>query len=183
MKKKTLNLLILNLIITCGIWAAYFYIMQNVTKTNDSFDDVKHKILFAMKKSQAIDTLRNKIKVNYDKGFDLNTFIINPDQTAEVVQNIEGFGPLTGTKVVTQSVANQEAVGLPNGVDFLKITMGIEGPKQNVLTAIRLIENLPYNTKINKLTFSKLGEASSTARWSANIDLVLVKLSENNPTK
>ncbi len=178
MKKKTLNLLILNLVITVGIWGAYFYMLHQVRAKSASFGDLKNKVTFAMKKDQAVKDLRKKIELNFREGFDLKSFLIRPDQTADVVQTIEGFGPMTGTKITTQSVSTEEAFGMPDGVDFLKVTFKIEGAKSDVSKSIALIEALPYNIKINKLSFAKSGDASSTLKWLASIDMVLVKLKD-----
>ncbi len=180
MKNKTLNLLILNLIIAMLIWAAYFYIVHQVSATSATFDDIKHKIIFAVKKEQAVMILKKKVEDDFKAGFDLKDFLIRPDQTADVVQMIEGFGPITGTKIVTQSVSTQDAVGLPNGVDFLKGTFKIDGQKDNVLKSISLVENLPYNIKIQKLSFVKSLDASSTVKWSASVDILLVKLKDTD---
>ncbi|MEI8062385.1 MAG: hypothetical protein WCG97_03785 [bacterium] len=178
MKKKTLNILVINFIGTCVIWSGYFYIIHNVNKINGSFDDIKHKILFAMKKQDAVNKLRSQVQSNASTSSDLKSFIINPDQTADVVQMIEGFGPVTGTKVSTQTVSTEESTGLPSGADFLKVVFDIDGSKQNVMNCIRLVENMPYNIKINKLIFAKTGDASSTPKWTANVDMVLVKFGD-----
>ncbi|MEI6490758.1 MAG: hypothetical protein WCO16_03275 [bacterium] len=178
MKNKTLNLLILNLIIMVLIWSVYFYIIHDTKLTSASFEQKKHEISFAMKKEQAIKNLKNKIQSNLKDGFDLKDFLVRSDQAADVVQLIEGFGPLTGTKVLTQSVSTEEAVGLPEGADFLRIVFNIEGSRSSVLKNIELVESLPYNIKMKKLSFAKSGDASSTSKWSAGVDLVLVKLKD-----
>lgn len=178
MKKRTINLLILNFCIAIAIWGLYFYFLKHIKETNNSLGEMKHKIVFAMKKEQAISNLRNRIQNNFKDGVDLNEFLIRSDQTAEFIQNIESFGPLTGTRIETQSVSTEEAVGFPGGVDFLRVIFNIEGQKSAVLKGINLIESLPYNLKINKLSFARSGDGTSTSKWSANLDLILVKLKE-----
>lgn len=178
MKKKTLNLLILNFVIVVAIWIGYFYIVHQVKFVSSTFGDLKNKITFAMKKEQAVIALKSKIQNNLAQGVDLKDFLVHSDQSADVVQLVEGFGSLTGSNVSTQSVSTEEAVGLGDGVDFLKIVLKVDGTKSAVLECINLVESLPYNIKINKISFVKSGEASSTARWSAGIELVFVKLKD-----
>ena len=65
MKKKTLNLLILNLVITVGIWGAYFYIIHQTRATSASFEDMKNKI-------NELNKLQHEQKALYLKGSNLN---------------------------------------------------------------------------------------------------------------
>lgn len=178
MKKKTLNLLILNLVITAGIWGAYFYIIHQTRATSASFADMKNKIDFAMKKEQAFANLRKKVEANFNNSFDLKSFLIRPDQTADVVQTIEDFGPMTGTKIMMQTVSTEAAPNLTGGADLLKIVFKIEGSKSDVAKSVALVEALPYNIKINKLSFARSGDATSTLKWSAGVDMILVKLKD-----
>jgi len=182
MKNKTLNILILSLIIAIGVWCGYFYMINQIKITSSSFEDTKHKIAFAMKKEQAVATLKNKVQNSLKTGLDLKDFLVHSDQAADVVQTIEGFGPMVGTKISTQSVSTEGASGLPEGVDFLKILFNIEGSKSSVLKSIELVEALPYNIKINTVSFAKSGDASSTSKWSSSVELVLVKLKDVEAT-
>jgi hypothetical protein len=127
-------------------------------------------------KAEAVRKLREQVQLNSSGSFNLDTFIIHPEGTADIVQTLEAIGPSTGTKIVTQTVSTEAAPNLPAGADYLRLAFQVTGQKQNVLNCIKLFEHLPYNTKINKLSFSKTGGASSTSAWSANIDLVIVKL-------
>ncbi len=179
MKKQTLNILIINLIVTLVIWGGYFFWIKYIENTNSSFDEVKHKIIFATQKSDAIKRLRNQIQNDTNNGFDLDTFIVHPDQTADIVQKIESFGGVTKTKINTQSVATEESPSLPAGSNLLRIVFNINGTKENILNCIRLVEMIPYNSKITKLNLSKISNASSTDMWSANVDLIMVKLSDS----
>ncbi len=178
MKKRTLNLLILNLIIAVSIWSLYFYFIRHIKIANDALGDIRYKVVFAMKKEQAIANLKNRVQDNFKDGLDLNEFLIRGDETAEIVQKIEGFGPISGTRIETKSVAIEPATEMPEGVEFVRIMANIDGTKTSVLKSIQLIEGLPYNIKINKISLVRSGDASSTVKWTTDIDLVLVKLKE-----
>lgn len=62
----------MNLVITVGIWGAYLYIIYQTRATSASFEVMKDKIDFAMKKDQAFANLRKKVETNFKDGFDLN---------------------------------------------------------------------------------------------------------------
>lgn len=178
MKKRTLNIFIASI---CGfllVWGAYFFTIYYINSTIASFSDVKSRILSAMQQADAGRKLRDEVQANSDGSFDLESFIIHPEQTADVVQALEALGPTTGSHVVMRSVSTEGGTGLSSGTDLLRLNFSIDGSKTNVLNCIRLVEHLPYNTKIYKMSFSKSGNASSTGNWFANIDIGIVKLSD-----
>lgn len=85
---------------------------------------------------------------------------------------------MTGTKIMMQTVSTEAAPNLPGGADLLKIVFKIEGSKSDVAKSVALVEALPYNIKINKLSFARSGDATSTLKWSAGVDMILVKLKD-----
>ena len=176
MKSKTFKISIISIIVLVLICGTYFYTIHYINSNLGSFGDTKRKIEVLVKKEEAARKLREQVQLNSSGSFNLDTFIVHPEETASVVQSLEAIGPSTGTKIVTQTVSIESTPNLPAGSDFLRLSFIVTGQKQNVLNCIKLFEHLPYNTKINKLSFSKIGGASSTVAWSANIDLVIVKL-------
>jgi hypothetical protein len=180
MKNKTLRISIFSIITLILIWGAYFYAIHYINSSLASFGEVKNKIQVLTKKAESARKLREQVQLNSSGSFNLDAFIIHPEETADIVQNLESIGPSTGTKIVTQTVSIESGVGLPEGADFLRLGFLVTGQKQNVLNCIRLFEHLPYNTKINKLSFSKISGASSTVAWSATVDLVIVKLIDSS---
>lgn len=174
MKNKTSKLVVGNLIIFILIWGVYFYMIQNIKSVSAAFKETNQKIISASQKEDEASDIKKKVEANLQKGFKLDEFIVHPDQTADVVQKIEEFGPLTGTSITTQSVSSEVGNSLPNGADFLKIIFNIEGAKPDVLKAISLAENLPYNIKINKVSFA----ASTGTKWTSTVDMFIVKMKD-----
>lgn len=104
--------------------------------------------------------LRTVLRDNKDQVAALDTHFLYADEVSDFTTSIESLGPVTGTDIIITNIAGKNVGKVDTN---LTVALTVEGSFANMLQAIVLLENLPYNTKMNTMLMGYLGSTVSAA--------------------
>jgi len=191
---KTIKILIFHALVAIVLWGAYIYFFAYIKSINTESAEIGAGIVSSQQDLVALKNLREKVKEGSDQNPILDQYVIRADQSAEIIQRLESYGAKTGVKVQTQNVTREGGNALPAGSEYLHVSLGLDGGLNGVLNYNRLIESLPFNVKISRVSFSTsqasapfdgsgaLKNSPFSQKWNGNIDLYLVKFADKSGT-
>ena len=100
-----------------------------------------------------------------------NNFFIKNDEIVNFLDLVESFSSTTDTQIKVQTV-NEVAVNKDQ--KLLDISIGVSGAYKDVYHAMRILEEIPYQTELKKVSFSfdSSSEKTKTRIWTAQIELI-----------
>lgn len=168
------------ILITCvslcflGLFMLYSYVFIDIKSKNEHTALLSEEIATMTREQDEIDNLKKTVAFTETKRSDLSTHFVDGSNPAPFLDAIENLGVSSDTVVVITSV-EQPKQSNTLGVSFLAT-----GSFDSIYRLIRLLENLPYKIKIEKVFLSKKSSPQVDAKipvrqeWTANITFTLI---------
>lgn len=182
MNNKTTQLLIVVAVLTVIACGGFYFMLHKIKATNASSQTLKNELVELQIKTLKMESLRQVAISGKDVLTQIQKFIIEAGKEVDVVQKLESLANASGLEYNTDEIAAEEYAQLAaQHKEFLHIKLTTTGSWKNTQRFMSLIENLPYNVKINKLTMtlSDGNGSQDSSQWKTQFDISLVKKKEN----
>lgn len=150
----------------------YEYIDMNkvgVSATNLENESVTERQ--SLESFNALAKTASNIKADSDKA---NSFFIKRDEVVNFLDQIGNLSAITGANVLVKAV-NEKKTSINKPI--LSVSVHIDGSYSNVYYALRMLEEMPYQTEIQNVRLSSVAVSEdkttkTSVSWSAEANLV-----------
>ena len=190
-QKRTLSLIILNILIAALYWFVFLSIQWIQQETTDTLS-------FAETDLQRDETFRSIETIITNSSSELNlieSYFVSQNGVVDFIESVERLATLSEIDVTINfiDVENASSPSSEKSAEFyemLHIKMITEGTWHDTVHFLSLLENVPYKVDIqrtsfvfvpqseNALSFSSSGSGDNRT-WRGNFDFTVLKLREN----
>ncbi|MEN9649122.1 MAG: hypothetical protein RL094_89 [Candidatus Parcubacteria bacterium] len=178
MRSSSTKILILVVLITLAVFGGFYFVIHRIKAMNAAADVLKSEVVDAQVRTLKNESLRQVAISGADELGKIEKYIIEDGKEVDVVQQIEGIAAASGLTYNTDLIAAKESATLtPQKKELLTISISTVGTWKNTRKFLTLIENLPYNVKIDFADLSlRSGDGTQEAgEWAAKFEFSLVK--------
>ncbi len=178
MNSKTTQLLTFVGLITVIAVGALILEYKRISIVHTRTDALKNELVDSQVKTLKMSSLRRAALSGSDELVKIKDFIIEPGQEVEVVQLIEGLSKSSGLTYTTETIALTDYAPLTGqGKELLHIVITTQGSWRGTQKFLSLVENLPYNVRIDTVDTALTGSEGNTltGTWKTKFDISLVK--------
>jgi len=122
---------------------------------------------------QAYDSLVRTFSNIKDDSERANMFFIKKDEVVNFLEIIEALSKITSTQISIQNVADK---GTASSSSVLSVDVNARGSYSNLHYLLRLLEELPYQTEVQSVSFTNEKVANNKSpisnSWVANMTIV-----------
>ncbi|OHA79748.1 MAG: hypothetical protein A2675_04015 [Candidatus Yonathbacteria bacterium RIFCSPHIGHO2_01_FULL_51_10] len=172
--------------------AIYWYLFVGVRDRAEKAAAITEAYNAEIGKDTRQTALRAALRDTKDQVAALDTHFLYADEVSDFTTSIESLGPTTGTDIIITNIGTKTAGKTDTN---LMVSLTIEGSFAEMLQAVTLLENLPYNTKMNTVLMSYLGSTaqvissdgkqssanSSGAHWKAAVSFDITSYRTHRP--
>lgn len=157
-----------------GLLALYSYVFLDIKSKNEHTALLSEEIATMTREQGELDNLKKTVAFTETQRSELSTHFVDGSNPAPFLDAIEKLGTPSGA-VVTITSVEQPKQGSSLLVSFLAT-----GNFDSIYRLVRLLENVPYKIKIEKVFLSKNPSAQVDAKiparqeWTANITFTLI---------
>lgn len=101
----------------------------------------------------------------------LDRRLVDKDKLVNFLEAIEGLKDTTGALVSVQSIKEGESKTV---IKNLRLDISVEGTWEQVYRFFTLLENMPFNMTLEKVTIGKSADS-----WHGTVTVTVVELSQN----
>lgn len=173
---KTKIILVLVIFLTATVCAGFVYQFMLIQNMKSHTLDLQTELVSEKESLNSFNALvktTSNIKADSEKA---NKFFIKKDEVANFLDVVEGIASSTQTEVSIKSVGEKKI----QDSSALSLNIGVVGSYKNVYYALSLLQELPYQTEIQKLKLSidngETGKILKENTWSADIEMVGIML-------
>lgn len=182
MNKSTTFLLIL--FATLGVLsaAAFYGMIWYVDSLNNNSVALEQTYTNSQIKLKNVQSTARTVRSAGDSLDKLEDYMVKPGQELPIVKSIEQLAAAASLTEKTDLLGIDQSPTLTSqNKEFLHIVISTGGTFDRTMNFLSILETLPYNVKMNKVTLTAGATASSTATvWNASFDLSLVKEKDNS---
>ncbi len=173
-KGKNIVYLIVSTIFLLGAFSLFGYLFYNVRAESQSVSELSAQIEQLSNEESTSSTLKHSVAVTEGDSSKLNSYFVSSDNVVSFINSMEALGVNVGSDVSTTSI--------DPGKDSSTLTFNIvaKGSFSSVSRFVTLLENVPYQVRIQKLDLEKnmadiktLQKGDKWYDWDATITLVL----------
>lgn len=164
---KTLIISITALLLSAGAFG--FYLNLFVSKANTLSLQIENLKIQREQEESHFRLQKIAEESASDRELMAGYFLHSEGGSIDLLNKIEGLAPAAGVQVETNKL---ELVTKDNdGSDWVEIGFSIKGKRENVQDFIRVIENIPYVSRINSVNLQSV----NSTQWDADI-IILVRV-------
>lgn len=181
MKKNNTQFLILSSLLAILFVAGFFFVVDQVNNVNEKTDALKTELVDAQVKLLKAESLRRVALSGEDEIEKIEKFVVNAGGEVEAVQQIEGLARASGLTYTTEFIIAKDHLTLSSQhKELLNIVITTTGGWRATEKFTALIENLPYNVKIDGVDMQLISGdgAQGAGQWKTKYDISLVKKKE-----
>lgn len=161
--KSTIAFAALFCFVLAGVYVGAFLFMENAA-TDASRATLE--LAQAKDQNQNIDSVQTLLTNTASKRAALDGFFLTSDHIVDFKRSLFDWGHQTGITISLRNLSDM-------GGTMLSFDMDTTGTFNDQMRFLSLLENLPYNVKIDKVNFTESTNASSTkastVMWNGNI--------------
>lgn len=168
-KKWFIAALIFNLAAIC----LYGFLFWSVKEKNERVSQAANDIELKEKQVENAGALRLLAEDTALLREKVDSYIVGKDEAVSFIEMLESLGMERGVDVSVESVEAADAVG-----DFpaqeLRLALRAEGSWRNILSFLGLVELLPYETRVSRVSLSR-GAETEVGAWNGSITVSVLK--------
>lgn len=172
MKKINTNSILILSIILLVLVVGFFVYFLNIIKNKNNHTSA---VVIALEKKivdkENINTLKGKMDelLNTDK--ELGGYLVETSKVYIFVEYLENIGTLNNVDLVVSGVEV-----LKNEKNKISVSLNIMGNFSDVMKAIAILENSPYNITIVSSSINKDTSVSTSVSWQVDLKLSVLSL-------
>lgn len=174
--RKTKIILVLVILLTAFVCTGFVYEYILIQNMKSHTLDLQTELISEKESLDSFNSLvktTSNIKEDSEKA---NKFFIKKDEIANFLDVVEGIASSTQTDVSIKSVGEKKI----QDSAVLSLNIGVTGSYKNVYYTLSLLQELPYQTEIQKIKLyvnnAETGKELKENRWSADIEMVGIML-------
>jgi hypothetical protein len=151
--KRTYTIFFTTLISAILAILVFFFILRIIKHKNDHSLSVYSTIQAKLDQKDNISTLQKIVADTTEKGAQLSSYLVHPNNIDEFINFLESEGELVSIPIEVISVTAPK-----DRANHLTLEFKGTGAFDHVMRLVGLIENAPYQITINHTYINKLGE-------------------------
>lgn len=175
---KTKKILIIVSIIAISVLLFDIFFIFSIYKKRDSVAKPREDFLTEMTKESQLVLIKKIIEETSAERTNLNLCFVNNDEVVDFIKSVELISKLAGVSIEMKSVGteNSEVIRGVN-VETLVVEVVIEGSWDGTFKFLSLIENIPYNTTIDRVSINKSAEETNKdGSWKSGFTIKVTKI-------
>ncbi len=165
---KTNLILILSTSLLVAFIVFFFYFFNVIKNKNKHTSVVISTLTEKISEKEKLSVLEKKMAELGDINKKINNYLVNPSNIDSFVEYLENTGLNNGVELIVKSVEIEKTEK-----NKILISVYMTGSFSNVIKVISLLENAPYNIKINSLSLMKEIEKNVIDSTAKNIKGVI----------
>lgn len=149
--------------------ASFFFIVSKKEASYVERNEERVQNKFYM---ESVRTLMGSLEETADERVYLVSRIPTEDSVVNLITLIESLGKEQGV-ALTIDALNIKPVNATFETLFVNLT--VKGSHESVLHTLKLLENIPYQSRVNKVQMTRIGENVDNDLWSATFELQITK--------
>jgi len=173
---RTKKLLVVVLIITILILFFDVFFIFSIYKKRDNVAKLREDFLIELKKEKQLDLIKKIIKEIEQSN--LNLCFVNSNEVVDFIKSIELISELAGVSIDIKSVGVEDGELIKNiNVEILAVEFIVQGSWSSTFKFLSLIENISYDTTIDKMSINKFtDEKSKKDSWKSSFTIKAIKI-------
>src|SRR3989344_3459405 len=178
--KKTINLIILFLIINALLGTLSWFISDKTVENTEKIVGLNNELNQQLVKEQELKTFKEIIDDTSLDREKINSYFVSTDGSVALITEIERLADISDVSIKINSVLFTEYIG-DNGksenLEFLNLNLNTSSKWNNTFYFLSFLENMPYKIFIDSLNFTaKKNVDGATLNWDGAMSLRILKL-------
>ncbi|TSD03139.1 MAG: hypothetical protein Athens071416_200 [Parcubacteria group bacterium Athens0714_16] len=175
---KTKKILIIVSVITILVLSFDVFFMISLGKKTDSVTKLRGDFLVELKKEKQLDLIKKIIKETGAEQSSLDLCFVSSNGVVDFIKTIELVSELVGVTVDTKTVGVENSELIKNvNVETLSVEFVIQGSWTQTLEFLSLIENIQYDTTIERMSINKFTDAETKKEsWKSSFTIKAIKI-------
>lgn len=150
----------ISLVVSIALAWAFFYLASGVIGARSSAETVMQRIAKVEAEIAQANTFKSILEDRGDDIAHIEKLFVDRERPIELIERLESAA--TSTRVVLSIDLGAQS----SNEEFLDLRLTLEGSDQGLLKYLSLLELLPYEIKIEEITFQRSGNEQSRAAGS-----------------
>lgn len=182
---STLITLIMAFIATLIAGGVYAYVYRTVEHSTEQTNAALEEVIREQYRKDHEKSVTELLKHTEGDRTKIATFFVPDDRVVEFIEHIEGIGPMAQAEINLGSInADDLTAAAPGTIGHINAHIDGRGSWSSVMKALKLIENLPYQVRINNLRLdasgleegSKTSESARASSWRIGFDVNVLSI-------
>ena len=130
------------------------------------------KILDAKTQESRLASIEHLVSETASQRSQLTSLILTEESVVDFLALIETLGAEQGVTLETQSL---DVVPANDQFEELRMSLVAQGGEKNVLNILHLLETLPYQSSVDKITLSRVSGDNKAGIWQGSFELRVTK--------
>ncbi len=163
----------------------YFIYQRSITQARNAEEAQREVVIETDKKKHEQELLKLYADTAEDREL-IASYVVPGDGIVDLIEKIEHIGAESGTDFELSGISSDDLSAAAKGkIGHIRAHIETQGPWENVMRALMLIENLPYSVSINNVeisssdAFVKVNDAKAVKSriWNLtfNMEVLMVK--------
>jgi len=168
MKKKSVKILILSMLLTLITASMFFFFLKIIENKNKHTSKILSVLELKMIEKENLDFIKDELEETQIIQNKINGYFLEKKNVDLFVESLENLGNLNKSKLIIKEI---ESIDEKNSIT---LNFSIEGDFNGVMSTVYSIENLPYIINVKNLYLNKNIEINSL--WTADVSLEVLSI-------
>ncbi len=188
---KTKKTLLVALILNILVWGIYGFVFFKIRSQNEHVSGLLGEANNDIRKDETLRTIKNSLSENKDFISHLDSYFVAKDGIVNFIEMLEDKGRESGVLLSIGSVSVEQDPKVKEDIkEILRLKVDASGSWKDVTYFLSVLENLPYVTEVNNVSFTRNGggsgllfdeeknpdENNTSLGWKAYFEFTVLKL-------